>query len=224
MEFFNKGNEEVKELEVEEEIEEIKGESSDRKAALARREANRAKKQVEELRKEFEKELKELNIKIDRLIQSQDVRFQQVDDRLQNRVTIETNSIKETMSGIVKMNPVSIMYDIEQVREAVTTNRDRLNDLEVWKSERLVDEVAKYKITHSTDEMQDMFKKCPLKTVTLAEMMVVDKALISKMINHLAGSALVRHQLFLIMTQSAAQERIDMAKSVEETLSGVIEQ
>lgn len=124
-------------------------------------------------------------------------------EKINNRITIERDALRELISQVQRIEPRAILADIQNMKDSIFNIRDKLNDLELWKAEKLEKDVKKYNINHTPEEMKELYKKSNVTLKEVAEKFFIDKSVISRVINNQEGNALLRHKVYLYMLQVA---------------------
>ena len=94
-------------------------------------------------------------------------RLKDLREDVRGSIIAERDALRESISQIKRIEPNVILADIQNIKDALTDIRDKINNLEIWKAEKLEGDVRKYNISHAPEDMKDMYKKSG---VTLKEL------------------------------------------------------
>lgn len=137
-------------------------------------------------------------------------RLKDLREDVRGSIIAERDALRESISQIKRIEPNVILADIQNIKDALTDIRDKINNVEIWKAEKLEGDVRKYNITHAPEDMKDMYKKSGVTLKELSDKFFISKCVISRLINFTEGDAVLRHKVYLYMIQEAHKKIKDM--------------
>lgn len=130
-------------------------------------------------------------------------RIQDMREDSRRSIVAERDALRDSISQLQRIEPRAILGDIQNIKDALMNIRDKINDIEIWKAEKLEKDVRQYNIVHSVEDMQEMYKRSNVTLKELSDKFSAHKSYISKIINKDEGDLVYRHKIYLYMIQEA---------------------